>query len=126
MFLGKHFAALEVKIVVFSLEIEGTTVPQITGCPVSHLYVQEDLNLLQHLCVVGSNKLNKQKFRNCYCMDCNVSDSNARDDVPQTGVRTAVSHYHLVPFTKSGHRILFTFDSFTGVLYGVDWQIGSE
>lgn len=63
----------------------------------SHLYIVEDLNLLQHWCTAGRNKLKEQKFGCCYCMDCNFSDCNARDDV-----RTGISHYYHVPFHEVG------------------------
>ena len=81
----------------------------------SRLCISENLNLLQHWCTVGSNKLDEQKFR-CYCMDCGVSDNNASDDA-QTGVRTGISHYYREPF----YEVRTSLDSFTGVLYCVDW-----
>jgi hypothetical protein len=72
MSLGKRFATLEVKIVVFfHQKLKVLQFFKTPGCSMSHLYIPEDLNLLQHWCIVESNNLKEQKCR-CYCMDCSV------------------------------------------------------
>lgn len=69
----------------------------------SRLYIAEVFNLLQHWCIVGSNKLNVQKFRWCDCMDGTDNDCfNTRDDIAQSHMRAGIAHFYHVPCYKVG------------------------